>query len=180
MIGSEIGRRYARAIAELGREGGNLDALTNEFSAIAEVYAGSDELRDALDNPLVALDAKRNILRDLCTQLNASTTTTHTIMLLGDRRRVRALPDIARALREARDSEKGVVRAEVVSGRPLKADYAEKLQRELERITGKKIALEQRVDPTLIAGVVARIGDTVYDGSLRARLDQAKTQMLPN
>jgi F-type H+-transporting ATPase subunit delta len=180
MIGSELGRRYARAIAELGREGGNLDALTTEFSAIADLYAGSEELRDALDNPLVALEAKRNILRDLCAQMNTSTTTTHTVLLLGDRRRVRALPDIARALREARDAERGLVRAEIVSGRPLKADYADKLQRELERITGKKIVLEQRVDATLLAGVVARIGDTVYDGSLRARLDQAKIQMLPN
>jgi F-type H+-transporting ATPase subunit delta len=180
MIGSELGRRYARAIAELGREAGNLDALTSEFTAIADTYSGSEELRDALDNPLVALDAKRAILNDLCAQLNTCETTKHTVLLLGDRRRVRALPDIARALREARDAEKGLVRAEVVSGRALKADYAEKLQRELERITGKKIVLEQRVDPSLLAGVVARIGDTVFDGSLRARIDQAKTQMLPN
>jgi F-type H+-transporting ATPase subunit delta len=180
MIGSEVGKRYARAIAELAREGGMLDAVTNEFSDLASAYSGSDELRDALDNPLVALDAKRNILRDLCTQIQTSELTRNTALLLGDRRRVRVLPQIALALREIRDKEKGLVRAEVVSGRALKPDYAEKLQRELERITGKKIVLEQRIDPSLLAGVVARIGDTVFDGSLRARLDQAKIQMLPN
>lgn len=180
MIGTEVGKRYARAIAELGREAGNLDAITTEFSVLAEAYMQSDELRQALDNPLVALEAKRNILADLCNRAGASEVTTKAVKLLGDRRRVHALPSIAYALRELRDNERGVVRAEIVSGRPLKPDYAEKLGRELERITGKKIALEQRVDPTLMAGVVARIGDTVFDGSLRARIENAKTQMLPN
>jgi F-type H+-transporting ATPase subunit delta len=176
MIGSELGRRYARAVAELARESGSLDRVTSEFNDLAGAYEASRELRDALQNPLVALDAKRAIVRDLCA--SSSDITKHTALLLIDRRRVNALPDIARSLSEIRDADKGMLRAEVISGRPLKADYAEKLQRELERITGKKVALDQRVDPTLLAGVVARIGDTVIDGSLRARLDQAKTQML--
>jgi F-type H+-transporting ATPase subunit delta len=180
MIPTEVGKRYARALAELGRESGTLEELTTQLSDLANAYETSSDLRHALENPLVAIDAKRGILNDLAQGVGANAVARNTLLLLGDRRRMRALPEIARALREMRDTEKGVVRAEVASGRPLKPEYAEKLQKELERITGKKIVLEQRIDPSLLAGVVARVGDTIFDGSLKARLDQAKTQMLSN
>jgi F-type H+-transporting ATPase subunit delta len=180
VIPSEIARRYARALFELGQEQGNLDQLTREVVSLAEAYDSSGELQAALENPLVAIEAKRGILNDLAGLAQASPTVRHTLLLLGDRRRVRALPQIARSLRELTDAQRGVVRAEVISARPLSAEYSAKLQAELERLTGKKVALDTRIDASILAGVIARIGDTIYDGSLKARLSQIKTQMLPN
>lgn len=180
MIPSEISRRYARALFELGQEQGILDQLTQELVNLAESYDSSEDLQSALENPLVAIEAKRAILGELADRSQVSPTVRHTLLLLGDRRRLRALPQIARSLRELADAQRGLVRAEVVSARPLSADYANKLQAQLERLTGKKIAIDSRVDESLLAGVIARIGDTIYDGSLKARLSQIKGQMLPN
>jgi F-type H+-transporting ATPase subunit delta len=78
------------------------------------------------------------------------------------------------------DLRRGITRAEVLTAMPLPEEYFEKLQRELERITGRKVALDRKLDSTLICGVLIRIGDTVYDGSLVARLKQLKETMLPN
>jgi F-type H+-transporting ATPase subunit delta len=100
-------------------------------------------------------------------------------MLLNDRRRMPALPAIARSLREMSDLAKGVVRAEVTSATHLSDEYYRKLHGRLEAVTGKKVALEKRVDPALIAGVVTRIGDTVYDGSLSTRLQELKNSLAP-
>ena len=90
-----------------------------------------------------------------------------------------ALPAIAGKLREMADLKRGIVRAEVLTAMPLPEEYFGKLQRELERITGRRIALDRTLDPSLICGVVVRVGDTVYDGSLVARLRQMKDSMLP-
>jgi F-type H+-transporting ATPase subunit delta len=180
MIPSEVSRRYARALLEIGREQGSLEALTNELSLAASVYEGSSELKSALENPLVALAAKRNILADIADAISASSTAKHTLLLLADRRRVRALPAIARTLRELADTQKGIVRAEVTAARPLSAEQSEKLRAQLERITGKQIAIDTRVDASLLAGVVTRIGDTIYDGSLRGRMAQLRGQLVSN
>lgn len=180
MISGAVASRYARAIYELGAEAGSPDALVDEIGRVARAYDESAELRAALDNPLVAFDAKKGILAELADRLGLSATAKHTLFLLNDRRRLRALPAIAQRLREASDQKKGVLRAEVVSAAPLGDAYLERLRAQLEKMTGKKVVLDKREDPSLIAGVVARIGDTVYDGSLRARLTQLKTALLPN
>jgi F-type H+-transporting ATPase subunit delta len=177
MIPGQIARRYAKALMELGTESGQLDALVDEISRVAAAYDESSDLRHAIDNPLVTYDAKKAVLAEICDRLAVGPVAKNTIMLLNDRRRMRALPGIARALRELFDAKKGLVRAEVVSAKPLSADYVEKLRQSLERRTGKKIVLEQRQDASLIAGVIARIGDTVYDGSLRGRLHELHTQL---
>jgi F-type H+-transporting ATPase subunit delta len=180
MISGAVASRYARAIFELGTETGAADQIVDEISRAARAYEDSADLRNALENPLVAADAKKAILSEIAEKLALSTTARNAILLLADRRRLRALPAIAQRLREMSDLKKGVLRAEVVSATPLGEPYLERLRAQLERMTGKKIVLDKREDPSLIAGVIARIGDTVYDGSLRARLNQLKTALLPN
>ena len=93
---------------------------------------------------------------------------------------MRALPGIARLLREINDKRKGLVRAEVVTAAPLSDAYYARLQQQLEKMTGRKIVLDKREDPTILAGVITRIGDTVYDGSLRSRLHEIKHALLPS
>jgi F-type H+-transporting ATPase subunit delta len=78
------------------------------------------------------------------------------------------------------DDKRGIVRAEVHTAMPLPEEYFERLQRELERITGRRVALDRKLDATLVCGVVVRVGDTIYDGSLSARIRQMKEKMLPN
>ncbi len=180
MIPGVIAKRYATALLELGGEAGELDALVEEISRAAAAYEASAELRGAFENPLVPAPAKKAILGDIVERLALGTTSRSFLGLLVDRRRIRALPAIATRLREMADLRRGITRAEVLTAMPLPEEYFEKLQRELERITGRKVALDRKLDPTLICGVLIRIGDTVYDGSLVARLKQLKETMLPN
>ena len=178
MILGQVARRYAKALMELGTEGGNLEGLVAEISSAAAAYDSSAELRSALDNPLVTHAAKKAVLTEVCEKLALAPVAKNTILLLNDRRRMRQLPSIARAMREMFDAKKGLVRADVITARPLSPDYVEKLRVALERRTGKKIVMDVREDATLIAGVVARIGDTVFDGSLRGRLNEISQQLL--
>jgi F-type H+-transporting ATPase subunit delta len=179
VIPGVIAKRYATALLELGGDAGQLDGLVDEITRAAEAYETSAELRNAFENPLVALAAKRAILGDLAERLNLGTTTKSFLSILVDRRRLRALPPIATRLREMADLKRGISRAEVLTAMPLPEEYFEKLQHELERITGRKVALDRKLDPSLISGVMVRLGDTVYDGSLVARLKQLKDTMQP-
>ncbi len=178
MIPGVVARRYARAILELGSEANTLDALVDEIGRIAATYDGSQELQDALQNPLVGIASKKGILEELAGKLTLSPVAKNVLFLLNERRRMPVLPGIAQELRTLRDARRGIVRAEVTSAKPLSEDYYAKLKVQLERLTGKKIEIDKKLDPELLAGVVARIGDTVYDGSLRARLAEMKSSLL--
>ena len=180
MIAGVVARRYARALLELGSEIGQLDALVEEMSAVAESYEGSPELQSALENPLFPYAVKKNILTELAQTIGLGQTARNTLLLLNDRRRMRALPGIAKLLREMNDKKKGLLRAEVVTAAPLSDAYYARLQQQLEKMTGKQVVLDKREDPTILAGVITRIGDTLYDGSLRSRLHEIKHALLPS
>lgn len=180
MIPGVIAKRYATALLELGAEGHQLDTLVDEIARTAAAYEASAELRSAFENPLLPHAAKKSILNDVAARLALSPTARSFVGILVDRRRIRALPSIATRLREMADLKRGLTRAEVLTAMALPEEYFEKLQRELERITGRKVALDRKLDPSLICGVLVRIGDTVYDGSLTARLRQLKDTMQPN
>jgi len=180
MLNTNIARRYATAVLELGRESGNLGALVEEIAFFAQNYQTSAELRNALENPLVSHDAKRAILSEIAAQLGLGQTAKNTLLLLNDRRRMRIIPEIAQQLKEKTDIERGVVRAVVTTAVRLSEGYYAKLQGELEKMTGKRVVLDRREDPSIIAGVIARIGDTVIDGSIRTRLQEMKHALLPD
>jgi F-type H+-transporting ATPase subunit delta len=180
VIPGVIAKRYATALLELGSEVDQLDGLVEEITRAAATYESSQELRNAFDNPLVPAGEKKQLIVDVSERLGLSVTARSFLGILVDRRRLRALPPIATRLREMADLRRGITRAEVSTALPLPEEYFDKLQRELERITGRKVALDRKLDSTLICGVLVRIGDTVYDGSLVARLKQLKETMLPN
>lgn len=178
MIAPHIARRYAKALVDIGVETGALDTIVGEISSVASAFEESGDLRDALENPLVSHDAKRAILEELASRLGLSPVVRNTLLFMADRRRTRILPTMAKLVREMNDLRRGIVHAEVVTAAPLSDAYYARLQAQLEKLTGKTIVLDKRQDESIIAGVVARIGDTVYDGSLRARLQEMKTSLL--
>jgi F-type H+-transporting ATPase subunit delta len=99
-------------------------------------------------------------------------------LLLLDRERIPQLPDIARELRLMVDEKAGRVRATVTSARALPAEQVAQIQATLEKATGKKVLLDKAEDPSLLGGVVAKLGDTVYDGSVRSQLERMREQIL--
>ena len=177
---SLVARRYATALLELGNESGQLDPIVTDMSRAAEAYEASADFRNALENPLVAHAAKRAVVADLAQALGLGDVTKNTLSMLVDRRRMKTLPYIARTLRELSDAKKGMLRAEVTTATPLADAYYGRLQQQLERMTGKKVAIDRKVDPSIIAGVITRIGDRTFDGSVRSRLQSMKEALLPN
>ncbi|MGH7270228.1 MAG: ATP synthase F1 subunit delta [Polyangiaceae bacterium] len=176
---SLVANRYAKALLDLGVAEGRLDKVVEEFDAVARVWDISPDLRKAVENPLISHAEKKSAIEELAKRLGVSPTTRNTLLLLIDRRRAQALPAIARALNTLADARKGVVRAEVTTAATLAESYYSRLQSQLESMTGQRVLLERRTDPGLIAGVVTRIGDRVFDGSLRARLETLREALMP-
>jgi F-type H+-transporting ATPase subunit delta len=173
-----IARRWARALFEIGKEGNNLADLSKDMASFAAVYDASEDLRNVVDNPLVSEQARESILRDIADRLGICDIAKNTLRLLATKRRLAALPEVARQLARLTDEDANVVRAIVTSAGPLGEGYITKLRAELEKATGKRVSIEQREDPELIAGVVTQIGDRVVDGSIRARLRSFRESLL--
>ena len=146
MIPGVIAKRYATALLELGSETGQLDALVDELQRAASAYEGSPELRAALADPLIAIKAKQQILGEVATRLNLGPASRNTLSLLLDRRRIRALPPIAQRRPDMADDNPGILRAEVLTAMPLPVEYFTQLHKQLERVTGRRIALDRKLD----------------------------------
>lgn len=180
MIGANVARRYARALLEIGVETNTLSGLVDEMVTLAGAYEASADLQRALDNPLVSHHAKKAILAEVADRAGVTAVAKHALLILGDRRRLHALPAIAQLLREMSDAKQGILRAEVTTAVRLSDGYYAKLQAQLEKMTGQRVAIDKREDPSILAGVIARIGDRVYDGSLRSRMTELGQSLLPN
>ncbi len=167
-----IARRYARAVFDIGREKGNLDALVTERGRFPELYQASDDFRQLERLPNVAENQKKGVIDELGKRLGASDVAVRTVAMLADRQRLSLLPEGAMLLADLRDHHGGVVRATVKSANKLSPDYLGRLQSKIEAATGKKVIITSEEDPSLIAGVVAQIGDRVIDGSVRGRLER--------
>ncbi len=165
-----IGRRYARAIFELGKEENSLAALATQFGDFAATYESSEELISVLSNPLVEQHAREAIVTDVAKRLGANTLTLKALKLINKQRRLRAIPDIARHLARMVDEDSKVIRAHATTAGAVSPSYLDKLKSEIEKATGSRVVLTHSVDPALIGGVITTIGDRVVDGSLRSRL----------
>jgi F-type H+-transporting ATPase subunit delta len=174
-----VAKRYAQAVLELAVAQGQLDKVVGDLTTVADAWSTSAELRHAIENPLVAHGLKKAVVAELVDQIGASPITRNALLLMVDRRRMRALPYVAQWLRELADARRGLVRAEVTSAAPLSDAYYARLQTHLERATGQKVAIDRRTDPALIGGVVTRIGGRIFDGSLRTRLQSVRDALLP-
>lgn len=178
MSQAPVADRYARAIFELGVETGQLAPITEQVRRFAQVYSGSPELRAVLDNPIIDVEKRDAVLADVSARLSLSGNGLNLIRLLASRKKLRVVPEIAKRLDRFTDEQAGVVRATVTSARPMPDSFYQKLIGELEAATARKIVLERREDPSLIAGFVTRIGDNTIDGSVRGRLIEIERQLV--
>ncbi|MBI5515885.1 MAG: ATP synthase F1 subunit delta [Deltaproteobacteria bacterium] len=171
-------RRYARALYLLGQEDGALDKVNQELRAVADALRGSSELLALLANPVVAQEARKAVMVEVLRRLGVGATVRNAALLLTDRRRGALLPAVSEALQRLSDERSGRLHAEVTSAAALTEPQAARLKAALERLTGRAITLTRKVDPSLLAGAVTRIGDKVYDGSARTRLAELRQQAL--
>ena len=177
MSSGSLARRYARALLALGLEDKSLEQLGKEVRSLADAIRDSDELAEALSNPAFPRSDREKILVAVLERLKAKKTTINFTKLLLDRERMAVLPDISRELDAMIDEHAGRVRAQVTSAKPLTSSQLSRLVKALEKLSGKKILVETFEDSALLGGVVAQVGDQVYDGSLRTQLRQLRTSL---
>jgi F-type H+-transporting ATPase subunit delta len=177
-LSGSISRRYARALFSIGVDRGSFEQLGQELDAVAGLWAGSPELRQALENPIFQARQKRAVLQSVLVRAGTSSDVQKFVLLLLERRRLTAVPNIARAYREMADLHTGRVRAHVASAQALGPAELERIRQSLARRTGKQVILESAVDAGLIGGVVARVGDLVLDGSVRTQLGALRERLL--
>ena len=164
---------YAEALFAVARAEGPLAEIEDELFRVAQVIRGNDELRDKLADPHIPVATRQQIVVDLLGG-KAQPATTNLASLVVGNGRVRDLPAIVDALvsKVAQEANKEV--AEVRSAIPLTDDQRSRLADALGKATGKQVEVKVIVDPSIKGGVIAQVGDTVIDGSVRRRLDQLK------
>ncbi len=174
MIAGSISRRYARAFMAIGVEGNNYEMLGRELRDLAEAMKSSTELTEALSNPAFRRSDREQILDAVLKRIAATKLTRNFTMLLLDHDRMDIVPDISRELDAMIDEKAGRVNAVVTSATALSAMQVRQLKMALESMSGKTVQMEQKQDPELLGGLIAQVGDVVYDGSLRSQLDRMR------
>ena len=178
MVNVSLARRYARALIEVAKERAGLDAVQAQLDALAQVVRESSELGALLKNPEYSRAERWAALQAVMNALGAvETPLQNFIRLLVDRDRIAYLGDIARVFRDMADSLAGRVRGRVTAATPLPEDSMTAIKKGLERLTDRQVILEASVEPELLGGVMARVGSTVYDGSLRSRLEELRQEL---
>lgn len=167
---------YARALFEVARAEGTLDEVEDELFRFARSYENSDELRTALTDDSIPRARRQSIVEDLLGDKATPTTVQLVSMVVGSGRG-RDLPAIVDALVQRAASSKDEQVAEVRSAVELSDDQRDRLKAALANATGHNVSLKVIVDPSVIGGLVATVGDTVIDGTVRTRLDQLKTRL---
>lgn len=167
---------YATALFEIARAEGTLDEVEDELFRFKQNLEGSDELRNALTDQLVPPERRQAIVEDLLGG-RATTTTTQLVSFVVGSGRTRDLPAIIDSLVTRAAASKDRVVAEVRSAVELSGDQKDRLAAALANATGKAVAVKVVIDPSIMGGLVAQVGDTVIDGSIRSRIDQLRNRL---
>jgi len=171
--------RYARALFDVAlKESSPLDEIEAQLAGFVGLFKQHPTLEKVLLNPAVPVTRKTAAVRELLASLGVHPVLDKLLMLLAGRDRLIVLPDLLAAFRERLLDHQHVVRAEVTTAAPLSADRAQDIERHLAKLTGKTVRLSARVDSSIIGGLVARIGSTVYDGSVTRQLARMRERLI--
>lgn len=167
---------YADALFGVAQAEGSLETVESELFTVARTLESSDELRSNLTDARVPVEGRQAVVEKLIGDKAHPTTTALVSFIVGSGR-ARDLPAIVDKLVERSTSQRGQEVAEVRSAMPLDDDQRTRLAEALSKATGKQVSVKVIVDPSVLGGLVARVGDTVIDGSVRHRLTQLKAAL---
>jgi F-type H+-transporting ATPase subunit delta len=177
MRSTAAARRYARALFSIARDETRIEDVRREIVAISNVLKESDELSDAILQPLFPSAQRRGVLKDVCQKLGTSGVVTNFCSFLVDQRRMIHFEAICDAYGHLADEAAGRRRARIVSASPLSDAQRSRLRNALTTRTGLQVELEESVDTSLLGGAVASVGGLVFDGSLRTQLEQLRSSL---
>ncbi len=166
--------RYARALFDVALREADVQVIERELAAFVRLFDEHPVLSKVLWNPAIPTHRKRCVIAALAERMDLPPVLFKLIGLLAERDRLALLPDLLEAYRARLMEHLGIVRAQVTSAVPLPPDRAAAIERQLAKVTGRKVETTMRVDPAIVGGVVARIGSVVDDGSVRTQLERMR------
>ena len=171
----QLGDVYARALLAFAEGAGNVDQLVDELGEVVEAIDGVAGLRSALESPRVGVDSKIGLL-DKAFAGKVEKGLLHFLKVVGNKGRFDCLGAIASSARALRDEMAGRVQAVVTSASPMDSEAVGRITDQLSKTLGKDVSLQVLVDPEILGGIVVRVGDTVYDGSVVNQLSQVRAR----
>jgi F-type H+-transporting ATPase subunit delta len=167
-----VARRYASALADVVIERREEREVQKEIELWASMIDSNPQLREVFANPTVAYEQKRTVLEELISRTRVTETTASFLRVLLRNQRLAQLPDVSARFGQVLDERAGVVAAEITTARPIPEDLKKTLHDTLASATGRTVRLTFATDETIIGGLVARIGSTVFDGSVENNLER--------
>ena len=169
--------QYANALADIALAQDAAEPASKQLADFGAVYAESAELRNFLASPAVDRAAKHGVIEKLAARLGASKIIRNFLFVIVDHRRTHILPEIIAAFHDVIRRRQGIAEAEISSAVELSATQKAEFAFTLERLTGKRVESKFLLEPGLLGGAVIRLGDTIYDGSLRNRLNELRARL---
>ncbi len=169
--------QYANALADIALAQGAVEPVLKQLADFGDAYAESAELRNFLATPAVDREAKHGVIEKLVARLGASKIVRNFLFVIADHGRTHILSEIIVAFQEVVRQRQGIAEAEISSAVELSAAQKAEFSFTLERLTGKRVEAKFSLEPALLGGAVVRIGDAIYDGSLRNRLNQMRARL---
>lgn len=176
---SVIALRYAHAFAQVV-ESQKLDAVAvqQQLEDFRETFNGSHELREVLMNPAIAGEQKLKVLDAIASRIGMQPPVRNFIAVIMSHQRLGDLDEILDEYHVVADADAGLAEAEITSARALDGGDRAQLESQVSKLVGSRIRVTYKEDPTLLGGAVVRVGSTVYDGSIRAQLQQLKQKLV--
>lgn len=183
-----VARRYAEALADVAVAHDQVEQIDSEVRAFTEMIESNRELRELFASPIVSLADKRRVLDALINKASAEMDTFRDKVFAGQftfnllramlsHYRLHHLPEVYEQFKREMNKRKGLIIAEVITVAEVGSAEQKKLGRTLEKRTGKKVEFKFKTDPSLVGGLVTRVGSVVYDGSVRTQLQEIKQRL---
>jgi len=171
--------RYSRALFDVAlKEHQNLEEIEAQLAELVDLFRQYPTLEKVLLNPAVPVPRKRAAVAELTARLNINVMLAKLLALLADRDRLVVVPDLLSSYRERLLDHRGVIRADVTTATSLSAEQGQEIEKRLSQVTGRKVTVSARVDPSIIGGVITRIGGTVYDASVTRQLEKMRSRLV--
>lgn len=173
-----IARRYSTALADAVLASGDASTVKSELAALGKLFNESSDLQAVFGNPAINHDSKVKVLDGLIAKAKPTKTTGNFLKVLLQNGRLSEIGEINERFAQVLEERSGLISAVVTSARELSAAEKAEIESNLEQKAGKKVSVRYAVDPSLIGGVVTRVGSTVYDGSVKTKLENLKEQLV--
>jgi len=178
MSGRASAARYARALLDVSIKEADPVRIGAALASFAALVSGHTTLRETFGNPGIPVTAKRKLVAELSTRLSLDGPLAKLLLMLADRDRLGLVGELNEVYQERLREHLQILQAEVTTAMPLETGQSDALRQRLQQATGRQVTMTTKVDPALIGGLVARIGSTVYDGSVSTRLTKMRERLL--